>query len=206
MEFLSKGLHDFGMVTSHLELQLIGSKIGTLGLDDLWVPCRDRCCVWSLCCSVVVKRRPWGVLNNQLQFPVCPRACKCTCAVQNVRKKQARQEKRAGEVFNTHSASADSLLLSASKALFTLDLSLPAEILPYLFQGLKERAPSLESHLCFSQIDAVSPSSPRAACCASLVPFTGFCFTAPAQMPPHGYGLIHPIARSMTNLGLMTSP
>lgn len=31
MEFLSKGLHDFGMVTSHLELQLIGSKIGTLG-------------------------------------------------------------------------------------------------------------------------------------------------------------------------------
>lgn len=31
MEFLSKGLHDFGMVTSHLELQFIGSKIGTLG-------------------------------------------------------------------------------------------------------------------------------------------------------------------------------
>ena len=113
---------------------------------------------------------------------------------------------RAGKVFNTHSASADSLFLFACEALFTLDLSLPAEILPYLFQGLKERAPSPGSHLCFSQIDAVSPSSPPAACCAPLVPFTGVCVTAPAQMPPHGYRLTHPTARSMTNLGLMTSP
>ena len=64
-------------------------------------------------------------------------------------------------------------LISACSTLFTFDLSLPSVILPYSFQGLKERAPSLGNHFCFFQIDLSLPKDPcRLLCsCAALTIF-----------------------------------
>ena len=64
-------------------------------------------------------------------------------------------------------------LISACSTLFTFDLSLPSVILPYLFQGPKERAPSLGNHFCFFQIDLSLPKDPcRLLCsCAALTIF-----------------------------------